>query len=261
MGRFVEYFGPGLSSLTLPDRATLANMGPEYGATIGFFPVDDVNLGFLASTGRSPGAGGAGGEGKQGDGALPDRRHSGSGLHLGPGAGHVHHRAQRGRPQEAPGPYPSDGPENRLRAGSSQAGSLGILPRRRWWRRAGPAGTRRSVDRSTLDGGAVDGGGREHRHRRHYLLHQHLQSFRHGGCRPPGQEGRGTGPGGEALGQDESGPGVPGGDGLPRRLPVSFPTWKSSSSRWWATAARPASETRALFRTPSRTPSRTTAWW
>jgi len=54
VGRFVEYIGPGLSNLTLPDRATLANMGPEYGATIGFFPVDDVTLGFLAASGRSP---------------------------------------------------------------------------------------------------------------------------------------------------------------------------------------------------------------
>jgi aconitate hydratase len=54
VGRFVEYFGPGLSGLTLPDRATLANMGPEYGATIGFFPVDEVTLGFLTGTGRSP---------------------------------------------------------------------------------------------------------------------------------------------------------------------------------------------------------------
>jgi aconitate hydratase len=54
VGRFVEYFGPGLSRMTLPDRATLANMGPEYGATIGFFPVDDVTLGFLSGTGRSP---------------------------------------------------------------------------------------------------------------------------------------------------------------------------------------------------------------
>ncbi|MBT8396141.1 MAG: aconitate hydratase AcnA [Gemmatimonadetes bacterium] len=52
VGRFVEYYGPGLSNLTLPDRATLANMSPEYGATIGFFPVDDVTLGFLAATGR-----------------------------------------------------------------------------------------------------------------------------------------------------------------------------------------------------------------
>ncbi len=53
VGRFVEYFGSGLSNLTLPDRATLANMSPEYGATIGFFPVDDVTLGYLRGTGRS----------------------------------------------------------------------------------------------------------------------------------------------------------------------------------------------------------------
>jgi aconitate hydratase len=54
VGRFVEYFGPGLSTMTLPDRATLANMGPEYGATVGFFPVDDVTLGYLTGTGRPP---------------------------------------------------------------------------------------------------------------------------------------------------------------------------------------------------------------
>ena len=54
VGRFVEYFGPGLSNMTLPDRATLANMGPEYGATVGFFPVDDVTLGYLRGTGRPP---------------------------------------------------------------------------------------------------------------------------------------------------------------------------------------------------------------
>jgi aconitate hydratase len=54
VGRFVEFYGPGLSNLTLPDRATLANMGPEYGATVGFFPVDDVTLGFLRGTGRDP---------------------------------------------------------------------------------------------------------------------------------------------------------------------------------------------------------------
>ena len=53
VGRFVEYFGPGLSTLTLPDRATLANMSPEYGATIGFFPVDDETLVYLRGSGRS----------------------------------------------------------------------------------------------------------------------------------------------------------------------------------------------------------------
>ena len=52
VGRFVEYFGPGLGSLSLADRATMANMGPEYGATIGFFPVDAETLRFLEHTGR-----------------------------------------------------------------------------------------------------------------------------------------------------------------------------------------------------------------
>ncbi|MCG3204784.1 MAG: Aconitate hydratase A [Elusimicrobia bacterium] len=53
VGKFVEFYGKGLSNLTLPDRATLANMAPEYGATVGFFPVDEETLTFLKSTGRS----------------------------------------------------------------------------------------------------------------------------------------------------------------------------------------------------------------
>jgi aconitate hydratase len=52
VGRFVEYFGPGLPTLGLADRATLANMAPEYGATIGFFPVDAETLVYLERTGR-----------------------------------------------------------------------------------------------------------------------------------------------------------------------------------------------------------------
>ena len=52
VARFVEYFGSGLSSLSLADRATIANMSPEYGATIGFFPVDAGTLDYLRGTGR-----------------------------------------------------------------------------------------------------------------------------------------------------------------------------------------------------------------
>jgi aconitate hydratase len=51
--KFVEYYGPGLSAMSLPDRATVANMGPEYGATMGFFPVDEETLNFLRRTGRT----------------------------------------------------------------------------------------------------------------------------------------------------------------------------------------------------------------
>ncbi len=50
--KFVEYFGPGLSNIPLADRATVANMGPEYGATCGYFPIDDMTLEYLRGTGR-----------------------------------------------------------------------------------------------------------------------------------------------------------------------------------------------------------------
>ena len=53
VNKFVEFYGPGLDAMSLPDRATLANMAPEYGATMGFFPVDDETLRFLRRTGRT----------------------------------------------------------------------------------------------------------------------------------------------------------------------------------------------------------------
>jgi len=53
VGKFVEFYGTGLSNLTLPDRATIANMAPEYGATMGFFPVDAETLAYLRFTSRS----------------------------------------------------------------------------------------------------------------------------------------------------------------------------------------------------------------
>ncbi|MBI4851657.1 MAG: aconitate hydratase AcnA [Acidobacteria bacterium] len=53
VGKFVEYFGEGAASLSLPDRATVANMAPEYGATMGFFPVDEESCRYLQATGRT----------------------------------------------------------------------------------------------------------------------------------------------------------------------------------------------------------------
>ncbi|MBA4494893.1 aconitate hydratase AcnA [Paenactinomyces guangxiensis] len=52
VGKFVEFYGPGLSNISLADRATVANMAPEYGATVGFFPVDEESLQYLRNTGR-----------------------------------------------------------------------------------------------------------------------------------------------------------------------------------------------------------------
>src|ERR1700682_4267410 len=53
VGKFVEFFGEGTASLTVPDRATIANMAPEYGATMGFFPVDEKTLDYFRGTGRT----------------------------------------------------------------------------------------------------------------------------------------------------------------------------------------------------------------
>src|SRR5215468_423994 len=53
VGKFVEFFGPGLANLSIADRATIGNMSPEYGATCGFFPIDDDTLRYLTDTGRS----------------------------------------------------------------------------------------------------------------------------------------------------------------------------------------------------------------
>ncbi|MCE2390940.1 MAG: aconitate hydratase AcnA [Proteobacteria bacterium] len=55
VGKFVEFFGPGLAGLPLADRATIANMAPEYGATVGFFPIDSKTLEYLNLSGREPG--------------------------------------------------------------------------------------------------------------------------------------------------------------------------------------------------------------
>ena len=54
VGKFVEFYGPGLGTLSLADRATLANMAPEYGATVGMFPVDEETLRYLRQSGRKP---------------------------------------------------------------------------------------------------------------------------------------------------------------------------------------------------------------
>jgi aconitate hydratase len=53
VGKFVEFYGPGIGKMTLPDRATISNMSPEYGATMGFFPMDEESLNYLRRTGRS----------------------------------------------------------------------------------------------------------------------------------------------------------------------------------------------------------------
>lgn len=54
VGKFVEFYGPGVANLSLADRATIANMAPEYGATMGYFPPDEETMKYLKLTNRSP---------------------------------------------------------------------------------------------------------------------------------------------------------------------------------------------------------------
>ena len=79
--KFVEFYGPGVSRMSLADRATISNMAPEYGATIGFFPVDAETLNYLRATGRTQGGSRAGRALLQGAGAVPHRCDARADLH------------------------------------------------------------------------------------------------------------------------------------------------------------------------------------
>ena len=86
VGRFVEFFGPGLDALSLADRATIANMAPEYGATCGFFPIDERTIDYLKLTGRDDGPDRAGPRLCQGAGHVARRLHPRPGVHRHAGA-------------------------------------------------------------------------------------------------------------------------------------------------------------------------------
>ena len=181
VGKFVEFFGPGLGSLTLADRATIANMAPEYGATCGFFPVDAETLDFLKTSGR-----------RRRRVALVETYAKAQGMF---------------RTRATPDPVFTDTleldlatvqpsiagpkrPQDRVAADRSQA-RLRRMPRGRV-----QEGRRRS-------GQALQGRGQElrprprrRRHRRDHLLHQHVEPRRddRGGPAGPQRGGAGASP-------------------------------------------------------------------
>ena len=98
VGRFVEFYGPGLDSMSVADRATIANMAPEYGATCGFFPIDERTLEYLRLTGRPDE------DGSSWSAPIARRRACGAttasaraGVHRHARARHEHDRAVAGR--------------------------------------------------------------------------------------------------------------------------------------------------------------------
>ena len=232
VGKFVEFYGPGLDNLPLADRATIGNMAPEYGATCGFFPIDQVTLDYLRLTGRDPqrvalveAYAKAQGMWRQTGCARP-------GLHRHARARPRHGRAVAGRPQAAAGPGGASG-----RAKAASRKPCPALP-------ATPASTTpQPVARRRLQPEP-----RRRGHRRDHQLHQHLEPGRDARRRPRGQEGGREGPQAQAVGEDLAGAGLQGG----HRLSTGRPGWSSTSSRsastWSATAARPASATPARCR-------------
>ena len=193
VNKFVEFFGLGLDSLGLADRATIANMAPEYGATCGFFPIDKETIRYLNFTGRDPHRvrlveAYARAQGLWRDEATPDPAFSDV-LELDLGSV---------EPSLA-GPAPPAGP--------CAAVARGVRLSRRaeeLWRRR-----RRAEDRNRGGRGGLQAGARQRRIGRHHQLHQHLESQRTGGGGVAGAEGTSQGFTNEAVGQDIAGAGQP----------------------------------------------------
>ena len=117
VGKFVEFYGPGVANLTIEDQATIANMAPEYGATCGFFPISRATIEYLARTGRDPERVAlveayAKEQGMWHEEGVAEPEFSATPLEL----DLVHRRALAGRPQAAAGPGAADRGRAQLRA-------------------------------------------------------------------------------------------------------------------------------------------------
>ena len=203
VGKFVEFFGPGLDHLSVADKATIGNMAPEYGATCGFFPVDAATIDYLKTSGRKADRVALVDGLCQGAGPVPHRQVARSGVHRNADARSRRRRALDGRPEAPRRPRRAAGGRRRLlpramaseykKADRRSTALCGRRPqfRSRPWRRG---------DRGD------------------HLLHQHLQSERADRRGPAGPQRRRQGPQGKALGEDLARAGQPGGRGISRQF-------------------------------------------
>ena len=148
VGKFVEYYGNGLAGLPLADRATIANMAPEYGATCGLFPIDAETIRYLELTGRPAGHDPAGRGIRQGAGHVSHGRLAGGRVFRHAGAGPLDRRAEPGRPAA---------PQDRVPLSRCQRRRF--TPRSRSCSRRGPPRTQPSVALPVLERFASEGGG------------------------------------------------------------------------------------------------------
>ena len=140
VGKFVEFYGPGLSNLTVEDRATIGNMAPEYGATCGLFPIERDTITYLTATGRDPDRVALVEAYAKAQGMWRDGRLGRPGLHRHARARPRHRRALARRAEAAAGPRGAFG----RRARSSRRRMHGHPRRRARRRRASRTPTTRS---------------------------------------------------------------------------------------------------------------------
>ena len=258
VGKFVEFFGAGLATLPLADRATIANMAPEYGATCGIFPVDDETLRYLRFTGRS-----------RRPVELVEAYCTEQGLFHGPDTPEAEYtdvlELDLGTVEPSvAGPEAPAGPRQpvaaRSRSRTRCQASPSRRPRRRRRRRrrqtrrptwTPTSATRRASEPNTRRQARLG------RDRRDHQLHQHVEPVGDGGGGPAGQEGGREGPQDQALGEDLAGARVEGRHRVPRRGRADAVPRAAEASTRSATAAPPASATRARCRSRSPTPSTT----
>ena len=186
VGKFVEYFGPGLASLTIADRATIGNMSPEYGATCGFFPIDDDTIRYLRDTGRPADRV-----------ALVIAYAKAQGMY---------------RTKNTPDPMFTD--VLKLELSSVEPSLAGPKrPQDRVALKEVKNGFAWSMDkefnkaaemdkRVPVEGRKLHARQRRRGDRGDHVLHQHVESERDDGGRPAGQKGGGEGPHGQAVGED-----------------------------------------------------------
>ena len=253
VGKFVEFFGPGLENLTIADRATLGNMSPEYGATIAICPIDDMTLDYLRLTGREDAQIRLVEAYAKEQGLFRTESSRGPCLYLDGGAQLVHGRAQPCRTETPAGSRLASPCEARFRAGArgdaDRAQSEGRRDCRVGTRRdcCGARGGRRPGGYSSRPRGVdarVGGGGRD------YELHQHVEPERDDRRGSPGQERREARTQDQTVGQDQPRAGLAHRHRGTTRRPASSSTWRSSASTSSDTDARRASATADLC--PSR---------
>ncbi len=205
VGKFVEYFGPGLASLSIADRATIGNMSPEYGATCGFFPIDDDTLHYLRDTGRPADLI-----------ALVQAYAKAQGMY---------------RTKNTPDPVFTD--VLKLELGSIEPSLAGPKrPQDRIALKEVKSGFTQSMDkefsksaemskRVSVEGPRFHARPRRRRHRGDHLVHQYLESQCDDGCRPACQEGGREGTDREAVGEDVARAGLEGGRRILREVGIA----------------------------------------